>query len=104
MAIKVDTDRMKDHVLTLCLIGDIDHHSAKEMRETADENIDIYSPKVLIIDFKEVSFMDTSGIGLVMGRYKIMRSIGGQVEITNLSPYLKRIMNLAGLGKLVNIK
>ena len=101
MATKVN---ISNNILTLNLIGDIDHHSAKEMRETADENIDIYSPKVLIIDFKEVSFMDTSGIGLIMGRYKLMHSIGGQVEIVNLSPYLKRIINLSGLGKLVNIK
>lgn len=102
MAVKVNIDNNKN-ILTLYIIGDIDHHSAKEIREIADLNIDTYSPKILIIDFKEVGFMDTSGIGLVMGRYKIMTSIGGQVKIINLSPYLKRIINLSGLSKLVNI-
>ena len=101
MSIKVD---FNNNVLTAYLIGDIDHHSAKEMRETIDINIDTYNPKLLIIDFKNVSFMDTSGIGLVMGRYKIMLSIKGKVKIINLSPYVKRIINLGGLGKLVTIE
>ena len=101
MAVKVKID---NNILTVYFIGDIDHHSAKEMREVTDFNIDSYNPKVLILDFKDVQFMDTSGIGLVMGRYKIMLSIGGQVKIKNLSPYVKRIMNLAGLNKLVHIE
>lgn len=102
MAIKVDVSQ--NNVLLIHLIGDIDHHTAKEMRETTDINIDIYNPKTLIIDFKDVNFMDTSGIGLVMGRYKIMTSNGGQVKIINLSSHLKRIMNLAGLNRLINIE
>lgn len=100
MAIKT---HIENRVLTLFLIGDIDHHSAKEMRSVADNSIDQYNPKKLIIDFKDVPFMDTSGIGLVMGRYKIMKSIGGQVELINLSPYIQRIMKLGGLTKLVQI-
>ena len=100
MAVRVNLDK---GILTLYLIGDIDHHSAKEMREVADMNIDVHNPKRLIIDFKDVAFMDTSGIGLVMGRYKNMRNIGGEVKIINLSPYVKKIMKLAGLDKLVNI-
>ncbi|MBP0979585.1 MAG: anti-sigma factor antagonist [Oscillospiraceae bacterium] len=100
MAVKVD---INNNILTLYLVGDIDHHTAKEIREIADLNIDTYSPKILIIDFKEVAFMDTSGIGLVMGRYKLIKSLGGEVKIINLSPYLKRIMSLSGLSKLVKI-
>lgn len=101
MSVKVEFD---NNILTLHLIGDIDHHSAKEMREVADINIDTYSPKLLIIDFKDVPFMDTSGIGLVMGRYKLMKSLRGEVKIINSSPYIKRIMSLAGLNKLAKIE
>lgn len=101
MSIKVEVNK---NILTLHLIGDIDHHSAKEMREIADLNIDTYSPKLLIIDFKDVPFMDTSGIGLVMGRYKLMKSLRGEVKIINSSPYIKRIMSLAGLNKLAQIE
>ncbi len=100
MAVKININK---DILTVYLIGDIDHHTAKGMRETTDINIDTYNPKTLIMDFKDVPFMDTSGIGLVMGRYKIMRSIGGQIKIVNLSPHLKRIMSLAGLNKLAHI-
>lgn len=86
------------------LSGEIDHHSAKNVREEIDMKIEQYRPKELILDFQNVTFMDSSGIGLVMGRYKKMLEIGGKVKITNLPSHIKKVMILAGLDKLAVIE
>ena len=86
------------------LIGDIDHHSSAALRERIDNVLAFKKPKHLILDFKNVSFMDSSGIGLVMGRYRIMQSYKGTLEIRNVSPQTKKLMELAGLGSIAIIK
>ena len=90
----------ENKIVTAYIAGDIDHHSAKNMREKIDLAIDSYSPDLLIMDFKDVMFMDSSGIGLIMGRYKLMESSGGRVKVTNMSKGIARVMRLAGLNKL----
>ena len=90
--------------LTAKIAGDIDHHTAMTIREQIDMSIESYSPEMLYMDFRDVTFMDSSGIGLVMGRYKLMREIGGQVEVINTSKHIKRVMSLAGLDKLAKIR
>ena len=65
-------------LLTVMLDGEIDHHTAKDMREKIDEAIEFYMPTLLIMDFGRVSFMDSSGIGLVMGRYKTLQKKGAK--------------------------
>ena len=62
-------------VVIAYLIGEIDHHTAGEVREKIDDTLMFVKPKTLILDFKNVSFMDSSGIGLVMGRYRLLQSI-----------------------------
>ena len=57
-------------------------------------------PEILVLDFKDVTFMDSSGIGLVMGRYKLMQSMDGELRIQNVSSHMKKVMRLAGLDKL----
>ncbi len=94
----------ENKIATAYISGDIDHHSAKDIREKIDRAIDRFSPDLLIMDFKDVMFMDSSGIGLIMGRYKIMESIGGGIKVTNMSAGIARVMRLAGLGRLGIIK
>lgn len=93
-------------VVIAYLIGEIDHHTAGAVREKIDEAIKTKKPTHLIIDFKNVSFMDSSGIGLVMGRYRLIQSISGvaTLEIKNVTPQTKKIMELAGLGRIAIIK
>ncbi len=98
------TTIFEDGIITALLSGDIDHHTASTMRQAIDRAIESALPQKLILDFKEISFMDSSGIGLIMGRYKLMKSIGGETEIINTSPYIKKIMKLAGLELLAIIK
>ena len=90
----------QDGIITAFIMGDIDHHSAKEIRETIDFALESSLPETLILDFKDVTFMDSSGIGLVMGRYKLMQSMNGQLRIQNVSSHMKKVMRLSGLDKL----
>jgi len=87
---------------TLCALldGEIDHHTASTMREAIDANVKKLMPKTLFLDFSGISFMDSSGIGLVMGRYKLMKEHGGEVKVINTPPAINRVMRLAGLEKL----
>ena len=69
----------KEKQVTACLIGEIDHHGAGHLREAIDEMVKRIHPDTLILDFRDVTFMDSSGIGLVMGRYRLVREWGGTV-------------------------
>ncbi len=90
--------------LNALLIGEIDHHSAVEIRESCDMAIKTTHPDVLVMDFGAVSFMDSSGVGLVMGRYKLMNFICGSVVVRNASPRIEKILRLSGLEKIVEIE
>jgi stage II sporulation protein AA (anti-sigma F factor antagonist) len=89
--------------VTAFLSGEIDHHSAPAARAIIDTYILKAKPKKLIIDFGSVSFMDSSGIGLVMGRFKNIADYGGKMEITGLSPHAYRVMALSGIEKIAEI-
>lgn len=86
------------------LIGEIDHHSASVIRDKIDNTLSFKKPQHLILDFKNVSFMDSSGIGLVMGRYRLMQTFHGTLEIRNVTSQTKKLMELAGLGRIAIIK
>ena len=96
--------KWENSVLCAMIEGDIDHHTAKNIREKIDRNIEEKQPKSLQIDFSKVQFMDSSGIGLVMGRYKLMTLLKGNTEIVNMPPHIERLMKLSGLGALGVIK
>ena len=89
--------------LTARLAPEIDHHLARGMREEIDEMLFKRSPTVLVLDFSEVKFMDSSGIGLIIGRSEIARELGCEVRIVGLSNMLKRIVKLSGIEKIKNI-
>ncbi len=89
--------------LSARLAPEIDHHSARGMREAIDEMLFKLSPEVLILDFSDVKFMDSSGIGLIIGRAEIARELGSEVRIIGLSGMLRRIVRLSGIEKIKNI-
>ncbi len=90
----------RDGTMTVCLQGEIDHHSAKKTRELIDSLIQQQKPSALQLDFSGVSFMDSSGIGLIMGRYRMMALYGGTVRVVHIPEALSKIMYLSGLGAL----
>ncbi|MVB11566.1 Anti-sigma F factor antagonist [Caprobacter fermentans] len=95
---------LREGVLTAVLSGEIDHHSAREIRGEIDETASRVKPKKIIFDFSAVQFMDSSGIGLIMGRCKLMQLWGGTVEIVRLPRKIEKIVSLAGLNQLCVIK
>lgn len=86
------------------LNGEIDHHNAAKIRTLIDIRIESAKPTLLILDFTNISFMDSSGIGLVMGRYKLMKYINGNLKIVNPSPQIRKVMSLAGFDRLAVIE
>lgn len=90
-------------VLTAFLFGEIDHHSAVGTRSLIDIKINTLRPARLVLDFRAVTFMDSSGIGLVMGRFRAMEEIGGEVIIANPPGFIKRVMRLSGIGRIARI-
>lgn len=86
--------------LTALLFGEIDHHTARDIRQSIDADIEKYHPEKLGLDFRRVKFMDSSGIGLIMGRYRMMQLIGGKVELVNVPPHLERLIELSGVRSL----
>lgn len=87
--------------ITAALDGDIDHHSARELRAALDEVIAYSRPEVLILDFENVGFMDSSGIGLILGRLKSVRAVGGEILIKNARREIAEVIGLSGLSKLI---
>ena len=86
--------------LTAALIGELDHHAAADLRQRIDSAVLSCRPRRLIIDLTRLTFMDSSGIGLIMGRYRLMVSLGGEVRLSGTSPRMERMIRLAGLDKL----
>lgn len=86
--------------LTALLFGEIDHHTARDIRQLVDGDIEHYHPTKLVLDFRRVKFMDSSGIGLIMGRFRLMQFVGGTVRLANVPPHLDRIIELSGVRSL----
>ena len=81
----------KDKLLILEINEEIDHHMADKLRRDADYEIQRRNPKRVILDFDSVSFMDSAGIGMVIGRYKTATMIGAKMEMVNVKENIKRI-------------
>ncbi len=94
---------VKGEVLTAYIFGDLDHHSAAGIRAEIDSAIELNMPSLAVLDFSAVSFMDSSGIGLVMGRYKLLSKNGAALHISGASPQIYKVMHLAGIEKLATL-
>ncbi|MDR1364638.1 MAG: STAS domain-containing protein [Oscillospiraceae bacterium] len=99
MGVKISVDEAAKIVVAE-LNGEIDHHSAYEMREKIDNAVINFKPNCLHLDFGCVKFMDSSGIGLILGRFKHTKSLGCEMKICNLSNRNKRMVRLAGVETL----
>lgn len=97
MVIRMSTEK---NALTVWLSGELDHHAARSVREQVDAAIERSAAQVVRLDFSGVTFMDSSGIGLIMGRYRLLQGRGGRLLVVGTSERLLRVMKLAGLNKL----
>ena len=92
-----------DGILTAYIEGEIDHHSAPSIREEIDKKIIEDKPSVIRLDYSGVTFMDSSGIGLIMGRYKLIKLYSGELEVVNIPKNMEKVVKLSGIEKLARI-
>ena len=98
------TIQLENPCLTAVLDGEIDHHCARSLREELDQAILDYEPHQLRLDFEKVTFMDSSGIGLILGRCQQMQARSGHVIIQNPPPHIRRVMRLSGMERIASIE
>ena len=98
------TSFLQDKRLMIALKGEIDHRSAKGTMRVVGNKIDLYLPMVCILDFREVSFMDSSGIAIVIAAVRRMREIGGTVELKNVPPQPLKVFRASGVEKIAQIE
>ncbi|OGO76628.1 MAG: anti-sigma F factor antagonist [Clostridiales bacterium GWB2_37_7] len=89
--------------LVIRIDGDIDHHTCEEIRNKIDNEIMRRNPKSIIFDMKNVNFMDSSGIGVIIGRYKLIVVNNGITAMVNVKPQIKRVYDICGLKKIIPI-
>ena len=87
--------------VTAAITGDIDHHAARELREELDDVISRSRPELLVLDMENVGFMDSSGIGLVLGRMRAVRANGGELLIKNAPRDIAEVIRISGLSHLI---
>ena len=94
---------VQENCLTIFLPGELDHHNAEEIRKRSDYLIDQNHIRYVIFDFKDTTFMDSSGIGVIMGRYKRIYMLGGEVCAVHTSERMKKILTMSGVTRIMQI-
>ena len=94
----------EDKLLYIEITEEIDHHIADKIRRKVDNEITRYMPRKTIFDFSRVTFMDSAGIGMIIGRYKMMKLIGGSLEIENVSEATMKILEMSGILKIIPVR
>lgn len=95
---------LEDGRMLVRVKGEIDHHSAVSMRTDIDAKIFEHRPRRLVLDLSEVNFMDSSGLGLIMGRYSLVKELGGEMSVFNPCKSVLRVLELAGFNRLIKIE
>ena len=93
----------EDKLLVFKITDEIDDCNVQKIRRRADYEIERYMPKKVIFDFDSVTFMDSSGIGLIIGRYKFTNMLGGKLEVANLTQNVRKIFEMSGILKLIPV-
>lgn len=92
---------INNRVMVAKIGQELDHHHAEEIRKKIDDVIQYDDIKALIFDFSNTQFMDSSGIGVIMGRYKLMKEVGGGVGLIGVNSHIQKLFKLSGLYRLV---
>ena len=95
--------QVQENCLTIYLPREVDHHNAEELRKTADTLIERNHIKYVIFDFEMTDFMDSSGIGVIMGRYKVIRLVGGEIWAVHTNVRIKKILTMSGMTRIMQI-
>jgi stage II sporulation protein AA (anti-sigma F factor antagonist) len=92
-----------DGILTIFLGGELDHHEAKKAVAFIEENIDAQLPREAVLDFRDLSFMDSSGIAVVLKTYRRMKEVGGKLRVQNVAKQPRRVLDASGVERIVKI-
>lgn len=98
------TSYLEDKRLTVALTGEIDHHCAKGYIEAITSKIEIYNPTICVLDFRDVSFMDSSGIAVAINAMRCIQKIGGKLVLGGLNAQPLKVLRASGIDKLIEIK
>lgn len=91
-------------VLLIRLEGELDHHTAEKLRHEVEEQFTKHPLKHIVFNLEQLSFMDSSGLGVILGRYKLVKSLGGEMVVCAISPAVKRLFEMSGLFKIVRLE
>lgn len=95
--------RVQENCLTIFLPKELDHHNAEEIKKESDQVIEKNHIRYVIFDFAETNFMDSSGIGVIMGRYRRIFMTGGEICAVNTNARMKKILTMSGITKIMQI-
>ncbi|WP_405316719.1 anti-sigma factor antagonist [Faecalibacillus faecis] len=93
----------EDKLIVFKITDEIDDHSVQTIRRRVDYEIERYMPRKIVFDFDSVTFMDSAGIGLIIGRYKFAKMLGASLELSNLTGSVKKIFEMSGILKLIPV-
>ena len=93
----------RDGIFRIMLEGEIDHHSAVAVRSAIDAKLYEFRPRHTVLDLSKIDFMDSSGLGLIMGRYALVNKYGGSFAVLDPSPAVLKIIRLAGMDRMITV-
>ena len=103
MSLNIDIE-IKQDVLCIRLSGELDHHTADELREKATTAIERNDIRHIVLNLEDLSFMDSSGLGVIIGRYKQIKQVHGEMVVCAISPAIQRLFDMSGLFKILKLE
>ena len=100
MSLNIEME-VKHDVLLIRLKGELDHHTAEKLRKQAENAIEKNDISHIVLNLEELHFMDSSGLGVILGRYKQIKKIHGEMVVCAISPAVKRLFEMSGLFKII---
>ncbi|MBS4209699.1 anti-sigma F factor antagonist [Bacillus sp. FJAT-50079] len=103
MSLTIDLE-VRQKVLCIRLSGELDHHTAGEVKDKVTEAIEKYNIVHLVLNLEKLLFMDSSGLGVILGRYKQIKLRHGEMVVCAISPPIKRLFDMSGLFKIIKLE
>lgn len=94
---------IKGNILLVRLKGELDHHEANDLKNRWQQEIKKNDILHIVLNLKELDFMDSSGLGVILGRYKEIKQMSGEMVICDISPTVNRLFEMSGLFKIMRL-
>lgn len=101
MSLTIELEKKED-VLCVRLDGELDHHTATQLRQEVDAALEKNELTHILLNLERLTFMDSSGLGVVLGRYKLIQTLGGEMVVCGIHPQIKRLFEMSGLFKIIS--